>query len=70
MTTWTLFLDDIRQAKGIKMNFKEWFEEHKDELAELLRGDQEEALYQAWLAGMEYGMADMNKFARELWSLK
>jgi hypothetical protein len=52
------------------MNFKEWFEEHKDELAELLRGDQEEALYQAWLAGMEYGMADMNKFARELWSLK
>jgi hypothetical protein len=52
------------------MTFDEWFEEHKDELAELLRGDQEEALYKAWLAGMEYGMADMGKFARELWLLK
>jgi hypothetical protein len=52
------------------MNFEEWFEEHKDELAELLRGDQEEALYRAWLAGMEYGCFDMDKVARELWSSK
>jgi hypothetical protein len=52
------------------MNFEEWFEENKDELAQLLRGDQEEALYRAWLAGMEYGMNEMGKFARELWKLK
>jgi hypothetical protein len=38
------------------MTFEEWFEENKDELAQLLRGDQEEALYKAWLAGYEAGL--------------
>lgn len=52
------------------MTFKEWFEANRDELTELLRNDAEEALYRAWLAGMEYGMDDMGKFVRELWSLK
>lgn len=52
------------------MTFEEWFEENRDELAELLRNDAEEALYRAWLAGMEYGMDDMGKFAKELWNLK
>jgi hypothetical protein len=52
------------------MNFEEWFEANRDELAELLKHDAEEALYKAWLAGMEYGMDDMGKFARELWSSK
>ncbi len=52
------------------MTFEEWFEENKDELAQLLRGDQEEALYKAWLAGYEAGMDEMGKFARELWTLK
>lgn len=52
------------------MSFEEWFEANRDKLAELLRNDAEEALYRAWLAGIEYGMADMGKFARELWSLK
>ena len=52
------------------MTFEEWFEGNRDKLAELLRNDAEEALYRAWIAGMEYGMEDMGKFARELWSLK
>jgi hypothetical protein len=52
------------------MNFEEWFEANRDELAELLKHDAEEALYRAWLAGMEYGCFDMDKVARELWSLK
>lgn len=52
------------------MNFNEWFEEHKDELAQLLRGDQEEALYKAWLAGYTAGLGEMGEFARELWTLK
>jgi hypothetical protein len=61
----------MRSLDGnVKMNFNEWFEEHKDELAQLLRGDQEEALYRAWLAGMEYGCFDMDKVARGLWKLK
>jgi hypothetical protein len=52
------------------MTFEEWFEENRDDLSDLLRDDQLEALYRAWLAGMEYGMAEMGKFARELWLLK
>jgi hypothetical protein len=52
------------------MNFEEWFEENRDTLAGLLRGDQEQAVYQAWLAGYEAGMDEMGKFARELWTLK
>ena len=52
------------------MSFDEWFEANRDELAVLLRGDQEQALYKAWLAGYESGLEEMGKFARELWSLK
>ena len=52
------------------MTFEEWFEANRDELATLLRNDDVEALYKAWLAGMEYGMDEMGKFTRELWSLK
>ena len=52
------------------MTFEEWFEENRDELSDLLRDDQLEALYQAWLAGYEAGLAEMGKFARELWTLK
>jgi CBS-domain-containing membrane protein len=52
------------------MTFDEWFEANRDELSDLLRDDQLEALYRAWLAGYEAGMAEMGKFARELWSLK
>ena len=48
------------------MNFDEWFEEHKDELAELLCGDQEEALYQAWLAGYTAGLDQMGNFVKTL----
>jgi hypothetical protein len=48
------------------MNFDEWFEEHKDELAQLLRGDQEEALYRAWLAGYTAGLGEMGDFTKTL----
>ena len=52
------------------MTFDEWFEANRDELSDLLRGNELEALYRAWFAGYEAGMAEMGKFARELWSLK
>lgn len=52
------------------MTFEEWFEQDRAKLAELLRGDAEEALYLAWLAGMEYGMTEMSKFTQELWNMK
>lgn len=48
------------------MNFDEWFNEHKDELAQLLHGDQEEALYKAWLAGYTAGLGEMGDFAKGL----
>lgn len=37
------------------MEFSAWFEENKDELAKLLKHDAEEALFEAFLAGMAYG---------------
>lgn len=52
------------------MSFEEWFEANRDKLAELLRNDDVEALYKSWLAGYEAGLAEMGKFAKELWSLK
>ena len=52
------------------MTFEEWFEENQDQLTELLRNDQHELIYVAWLAGYEAGMDEMGKFARELWTLK
>ena len=48
------------------MTFDEWFGEHKDDLALQLRGDQEDALYRAWFAGYEAGLAEMGKFTKEL----
>lgn len=48
------------------MIFNEWFEKNKDNLAELLRGDQEEALYDAWLAGYTAGLAEMGDFTKTL----
>jgi hypothetical protein len=39
-------------------------------IANVGNGDQEQAVYQAWLAGYEAGLAEMGKFARELWKLK
>ncbi len=52
------------------MSFDEWFEKNRDELAGLLRGDQQEALYRVWFAGYEAGLEAMGKIAGELWSLK
>jgi len=49
------------------MTFDEWFEENRDELAALLRGDAEEALFRAWLSGYEAGLAEMGKFTQKLW---
>ena len=34
------------------MNFPEWFEQNKDELAKRLDSDPEEALFDAFIAGM------------------
>ena len=46
------------------MIFNEWFEKNKDELSLLLRNDELEALYRAWLAGYEAaGLDAMGKFA-------
>ena len=55
----------MRSLDGHVM-FDEWFEEHKDELAQLLRGDQEEALYKAWLAGYTAGLGEMGDFTKPL----
>jgi hypothetical protein len=52
------------------MKFEEWFEANQDQLTELLRNDQHELIYVAWLAGYEAGMDEMGKFARKLWTLK
>ena len=50
------------------MTFNEWFEANQDTLTELLRNDQQELLYKAWLAGYEAGMSELGKFTMELWS--
>jgi hypothetical protein len=52
------------------MTFEEWFEANRGELATLLRNDDVEVLYKAWLAGYQAGLDEMGKFARELWSSK
>lgn len=49
------------------MTFDTWFEEHKDELLALYRTDGfEEAIYKAWLAGIEYGLNEMKDFAASI----
>jgi hypothetical protein len=40
------------------MTFTVWFEDNKDRIESVLRGDAEEALHQAYMAGMEH----MGKF--------
>ena len=40
------------------MSFVAWFEDNKERIEPLLRGDAEEALYEAYNAGMEH----MSKF--------
>lgn len=50
------------------MSFQDWFEENKERLEDLLRGDVEEMLYEAWLAGYEEGLAEMGKFSANLFS--
>ena len=37
------------------MEFNAWLEENKDKLTDLLRNDQTEALFMAWLAGYSAG---------------
>jgi lipopolysaccharide biosynthesis protein len=52
------------------MTFEEWFEENQDQLTELLRNDQHELIYVAWLAGYEAGLTGMSDFYKDLWTLK
>jgi hypothetical protein len=47
------------------MDFDAWFEANRDELANLLRNDQEQALFEAFLAGMEYGGGRVADVVRE-----
>mgnify|MGYP000999625331 CR=1 FL=1 len=47
--------------------FDDWFEANRDRLSDLLRNDQEEALYAAWFAGYEAGLEYMGKYAKVLW---
>ncbi len=51
------------------MYFTEWFEENRELLAELLRGDQEEALWLAWYAGYQKGLDDRANIEKEIWSV-
>jgi len=50
------------------MNFNDWLEEHKDKLTELLRNDQTEALFMAWLAGYDSGADQMIGIVKTAWS--
>lgn len=47
--------------------FNEWLDENRDRLEDLLRGDTEELLFEAWLAGYDAGGKDLAKFAAGLW---
>jgi hypothetical protein len=44
-------------------NFTEWFEENKETLIKLHRNDYEEALFQAFLAGIDYGCTTLTKWS-------
>ena len=50
------------------MNFNDWLEKHKDELAELLLNDQTDALFMAWLAGYDSGADQMIGIVKTAWS--
>jgi hypothetical protein len=54
----------------IKNDLDEWFEQHKDILAGLLRNDQEEALWLAWYAGYQKGLESASEIEKEFWTLK
>ena len=63
----TIVIGITTQVIGkITMTFDEWFEANRDELEKLLRNDQYELIYKAWLAGYEAGLDEMGKFARKL----
>jgi len=44
------------------VKFEQWFEENYDDLVHLLKTDQEELLFKAWLAGYEAGMDYMGSW--------
>ena len=54
--------------RNVLMTFDEWFEDNREELESLLRGDQEDLLYTAWIAGYAAGLNEMGKFAADLFS--
>lgn len=49
------------------MTWSEWFESNRDELAKLLRTDAEEALFKAYLAGIEHGGSFVGEIHKPLW---
>lgn len=48
------------------MEFHEWLEANRKQLIDLYDSNYEETLFQAFMAGMDYGSATMSKFAREI----
>jgi len=50
------------------MEFNNWFEENRDRLEQLLRNDQQELVYECWLAGYQAGLKEMSNFAADLFS--
>lgn len=46
------------------MTFEEWLDENRDKLDDLLKGDVEELLFEAWLAGYDQGGKDLVKMLR------
>ena len=43
------------------MNFLDWLEENREHIVFLLRGDIEDALYEAWIAGYQAGGDSLSK---------
>jgi len=48
------------------MTYDQWFKENKDKLEKLLQNDQEQLIWECWLAGYEAGTAEMSSFASDL----
>lgn len=64
----TIVIGITKQVIGkSKMKFEEWLEQNREELLKLLRNDTEQALYLAWIAGMEYGLDEMADFTKKYW---
>lgn len=51
------------------MTWSEWFAANQDELAELLRSDAEEALFKAYLAGIEHGGSFVAEMHKPFWKI-